>query len=74
MSRLAIARCSSLDVPKPANDGIGMPALFAAWFVDRVNGGFMMTRSQDLSLIVMECSLRLSDFLPPMDAPVANRE
>ena len=26
----------------------------ASWFVGLVNGGFMMTRSQDLSLIVTE--------------------
>ena len=34
----------------------------------------MMTRSQDSSVIVTECSLRLSDSMPPKDSPVAKRE
>ena len=52
LSFLPIACCSSCDVLKPANDGTGISACPASWFVGRVNGGFMMTRSQDLSSIV----------------------
>ena len=33
-----------------------------------------MTRSQDRSSTVTECSLRLSDAVPPRDSAVANRE
>ena len=74
LSFLPIACCSSWDVLKPANDGTGMSVWPASWFVGRVNGGFMMIRSQDLSVTVTECSLLLSDSVLPKDPPVANRE
>ena len=69
-----MACCSSCEVLKPANDGTGISAWPASWFVGRVNGGFMMTKSQDLSSIVTGCTLWLSDSVPPMDWPVANKE
>ena len=69
-----IACCSSCVVLKPANDGTGISAWEASWFVGRVNGGFMMTKSHELSSILTECTLWLSDCVPPMDPPVGNRE
>lgn len=51
-----IARCLSCDLIRPANDESGIPACPASRFVGRVNGRFVMTRSQELSSAMTECS------------------
>lgn len=55
-----MTRCSSSLVANPAKDGTGTSAV--SWFVGRVNGGFMITRSK-LSFGASTASA------PPLDAP-----
>ena len=74
LSFCCIAYCSSCDVLNPANDGMGMSECCDSWFVGRVNGGFIITRSQDARLTETECTLLVCDSCPPIDSPVANKE
>ena len=55
LSLTDIARWSSSEVPNPAKLGTGVLSLSEpSWFVGRVNGGFMITRSYELSFAVTE--------------------